>query len=109
MTLALVSLTLTLVSVTLALVSLTLTLVPVTLALVSLTSSGPQHGRCGAVAGLTAQSMTYPLDVVRRRMQIQGFVPSAVCVLHSACCVLRTLCLRVCASLPQSRVRATGR
>lgn len=29
---------------------------------------------CGAVAGLVAQSITYPLEVVRRRMQTTGVV-----------------------------------
>lgn len=29
---------------------------------------------CGAAAGLVAQSATYPLDLVRRRMQTHGFM-----------------------------------
>lgn len=32
----------------------------------------PMMLSCGAVAGLIAQSATYPLDVVRRRLQVEG-------------------------------------
>lgn len=28
---------------------------------------------CGCMSGATAQSLTYPLDVLRRRMQMKGF------------------------------------
>ena len=37
--------------------------------------------QCGALAGLVAQAMTYPLEVTRRRMQTVGVVhaPSAEC------------------------------
>jgi hypothetical protein len=31
---------------------------------------------CGSVAGLLGQTFTYPLDVVRRQMQVQQFSPS---------------------------------
>ncbi|KAI5055934.1 hypothetical protein GOP47_0029455 [Adiantum capillus-veneris] len=31
---------------------------------------------CGAVAGVTGQTVTYPLDVVRRQMQVQAVGPS---------------------------------
>ncbi|XP_043722535.1 mitochondrial carrier protein CoAc1-like [Telopea speciosissima] len=31
---------------------------------------------CGALAGLFGQTFTYPLDVVRRQMQVQGLKPS---------------------------------
>ncbi|ELR16099.1 Mitochondrial carrier protein [Acanthamoeba castellanii str. Neff] len=31
------------------------------------------HLTCGAVAGAVSQTVTYPLDVLRRRMQMQGF------------------------------------
>ncbi|MCO5561586.1 hypothetical protein L7F22_015206 [Adiantum nelumboides] len=31
---------------------------------------------CGAVAGVTGQTVTYPLDVVRRQMQVQAIGPS---------------------------------
>lgn len=31
---------------------------------------------CGSVAGLLGQTFTYPLDVVRRQMQVQRFLPS---------------------------------
>jgi solute carrier family 25 protein 42 len=30
---------------------------------------------CGGVAGLAGQAFTYPLDIVRRRMQTEGFTP----------------------------------
>ena len=33
--------------------------------------------QCGALAGLVAQSMTYPLEVTRRRMQTIGIVRAA--------------------------------
>uniref|UniRef100_A0A7S2HJZ8 Mitochondrial carrier protein n=1 Tax=Helicotheca tamesis TaxID=374047 RepID=A0A7S2HJZ8_9STRA len=32
--------------------------------------------QCGALAGLVAQSLTYPLEVTRRRMQTIGVVPT---------------------------------
>lgn len=31
---------------------------------------------CGAAAGLTAQSASYPLDTIRRRMQLRGLAPT---------------------------------
>lgn len=33
--------------------------------------------QCGALSGLVAQSMTYPLEVTRRRMQTIGIVPTS--------------------------------
>jgi len=30
---------------------------------------------CGGISGTVAQTITYPLDVLRRKMQIQGFTP----------------------------------
>ena len=36
-----------------------------------------QKMQCGALAGLFAQSMTYPLEVTRRRMQTIGIVRAA--------------------------------
>jgi len=33
--------------------------------------------QCGALAGLVAQSMTYPLEVTRRRMQTVGIIRAA--------------------------------
>ena len=30
---------------------------------------------CGGIAGLLAQSVTYPLDIARRRMQVAGATP----------------------------------
>ena len=33
--------------------------------------------QCGALSGLIAQSMTYPLEVTRRRMQTIGIVPTS--------------------------------
>ncbi len=39
----------------------------------------PTRLACGGVAGLVAQSATYPLDIVRRRMQVkvEGKTPSS--------------------------------
>lgn len=33
---------------------------------------------CGGIAGALAQTVSYPLDLIRRRMQVQDFVPGAV-------------------------------
>lgn len=33
----------------------------------------------GGISGLVGQTLTYPLDVVRRRMQVQGVVQQASC------------------------------
>jgi hypothetical protein len=33
---------------------------------------------CGGLAGALAQTVSYPLDLIRRRMQVQDFVPGAV-------------------------------
>jgi solute carrier family 25 phosphate transporter 23/24/25/41 len=33
---------------------------------------------CGGIAGAVAQTVSYPLDLIRRRMQVQDFVPGAV-------------------------------
>mmetsp|Transcript_5268 Transcript_5268/g.4929 ORF Transcript_5268/g.4929 Transcript_5268/m.4929 type:complete len:398 (-) Transcript_5268:502-1695(-) len=35
--------------------------------------------QCGALSGIVAQSMTYPLEVTRRRMQTIGIVPTSGC------------------------------
>jgi Mitochondrial carrier protein len=45
----------------------------------------------GAFAGLIAQSCTYPLEVVRRRMQTAGMIDhhggvNQVCDLHTTTC-----------------------
>jgi solute carrier family 25 phosphate transporter 23/24/25/41 len=32
---------------------------------------------CGAMAGTVGQCVSYPIDTVRRRMQVQGFGPAA--------------------------------
>ncbi|XVF35316.1 hypothetical protein REPUB_Repub18cG0135200 [Reevesia pubescens] len=36
------------------------------------------HLSCGALAGLLGQTFTYPLDVVRRQMQVESLQPSAI-------------------------------
>ena len=38
---------------------------------------------CGAVAGTTGQTVAYPLDVVRRRLQVCLHTPSSWCMLTS--------------------------
>ena len=46
---------------------------------------------CGALSGLASQSLTYPIDTVRRRMQLQGARDGPPLYRHSLHCLFKVI------------------